>query len=162
VAEEPVTKARAASESQPEEAREPVAQPDQQLLRALADLDNVRKRFERELTRERAAERARLAAQWLPVVDDLERALDHVDGEGDAFATGVRAVYEQALRVLERLGFPRFDDIGQPFDPVRHEALGAVESDAPPGTVASTTRAGYGTDDNLLRPATVLVARRRE
>jgi molecular chaperone GrpE len=132
---------------------------DQRLLRALADLDNLRKRYERELRRERHDERARVAAQWLPVVDDLERALEYAGPNGDALVAGVRAVYDHALAVLEQLGFPRFDDIGEPFDPTRHEAVGAVESAAPAGTVAVAARPGYGTDDDMLRPASVLVAR---
>jgi molecular chaperone GrpE len=132
-------------------------EPDQRLLRALADLDNLRKRYGRELERERGEERRRVANEWLPVVDDLERALEHATGESSALGAGVLAVYEHALAVLSQLGFDRFEDVGEPFDPRRHEALGAIESDAPPGTVAVTTRAGYGRDDEILRPATVLV-----
>ena len=92
------------------------------------------------------------------MVDDLERALEHATGESTALGAGVLVVYEHALAVLSRLGFGRFEDVGEPFDPRRHEALGAVESDAPPGTVAITTRAGYGSDDEILRPATVIVS----
>jgi molecular chaperone GrpE len=135
-------------------------EPDQRLLRALADLDNLRKRFDRELRRERTAERERVAAQWLPVVDDLERALEYAGPNGDALIAGVRAVYDHALTVLEQLGFPRFEDIGEPFDPTRHEAVGAVESAAPAGTVAVAARPGYGTEDRVLRPASVVVSRR--
>ncbi|MDQ1521505.1 MAG: molecular chaperone GrpE [Actinomycetota bacterium] len=135
-------------------------EPDQRLLRALADLDNLRKRYERELIRERSTERARVAAQWLPVVDDLERALEYAGSNGDPLIAGVRAVHDHALAVLEQLGFPRFEDIGAPFDPTRHEAVGAVESTAPAGSVAVASRPGYGTNENMLRPASVLVARR--
>ena len=134
------------------------SEPDQRLLRALADLDNLRKRYRRELERERGEERRRVANEWLPVVDDLERALEHATGESTALGAGVLAVYEHALAVLSRLGFDRFEDVGEPFDPRRHEALGAIESDAPPGTVAVTTRAGYGRDNEILRPATVIVS----
>jgi molecular chaperone GrpE len=154
MAEEPVTTAGTEETARPER--------DERLLRALADLDNLRKRFEREMTRERVGERARVTALWLPLVDDLERALDFADAADDPLAAGVRAVYEQALAVLERLGFPRFEDLGEPFDPMRHEAVGAIASDAPPGTVAATTRAGYGTGNEVLRPASVVVARRPE
>lgn len=131
-----------------------------QLRRALADLDNLRKRYERELARERARQRANVAAAWLPVVDDLERALQHADADPGALVEGVRAVRDQALSVLERLGFPRFDDVGQPFDPTRHEAVSAVESDdAPAGSVLAAVRPGYGTAGQVLRPAGVVVAR---
>lgn len=129
------------------------------LLRALADLDNLRKRYAREVAHERAAERARVGAEWLPVVDNLERALQHAGAEGGAVLEGVRVVLDQALAVLARLGFPRYDDLGERFDPARHEAVGALDSDAPPGTVVAVVRPGYGTADRVLRPAGVVVAR---
>lgn len=130
------------------------------LLRALADLENLRKRYARELTRETAAERARVAVQWLPVVDNLERALEHADADPSALIEGVRAVWEQAVGVLGRLGFPRFDDVGERFDPSRHQAVSAVEKvDAPDGTVVGSAWPGYGTGDTVLRPAGVVVAK---
>lgn len=130
-----------------------------QLRHALADIDNLRKRYEREAARERSYERARFALEWLPLVDDLERALEHADPD-DPVVEGVRAVRDKALAVLSRFGFPRFDDIGQLFDPQRDEALGQVDSAAEPGTVVAALRPGYGTSEALLRPAGVVVARR--
>jgi molecular chaperone GrpE len=93
-----------------------VSELEDRLRRALADLDNLRKRYERELARERAAERARLAALWLPIVDDLDRALEHADGDPAALIEGIRAVRDQAVTTLAQLGFPRFTDVGRPFD----------------------------------------------
>lgn len=136
-----------------------VAEIEGRLLRALADLENLRKRYERELSRETAAERARVASQWLPVVDNLERALEHANAHPDALIEGVRAVWEQAVGVLRRLGFPRFDGLGEQFDPSRHEAVRAVENDAPHGTVVASAWPGYGTTDAMLRPAGVVVAK---
>jgi molecular chaperone GrpE len=149
---------------QPDAPHEPannhrVTELEDQLRRALADLDNFRKRFQRELIRERDAERARAAASWLPIVDDLERALEHADADTSPIVEGVRAVYEHALALLERLGFPRFDDVGRPFDPARHEAVGAIEADAPKGTVVTAVRPGYGSENEILRPAGVVVAK---
>jgi molecular chaperone GrpE len=132
---------------------------DEQLVRALADLDNLRKRFDREVSRERSAERGRVASEWLPVVDNLELALQHAGPDAGAIAEGVRAVYEQALGVLGRLGFSRFDDVGEPFEPLRHEAVGAVDSDSPAGTVVTVVRPGYGDGTSVLRPAAVIVSR---
>ena len=132
-----------------------------QLRAALADLDNLRKRFEREVARERQDERARVAAAWLPVIDDLDRALEHLESstEGiDAVSDGVRVVRDHALTVLARMAFPRFTGVGDPFDPARHEAVGTLPSDQPPGTVVEVLRPGYGTVDLVLRPAAVLVA----
>jgi molecular chaperone GrpE len=71
----------------------------------------------------------------------------------------VRVVRDHALDVLARLGFPRFEDIGERFDPARHEAVGAIEADAPPGTIVAVVRPGYGTPEVILRPAAVVVAR---
>jgi molecular chaperone GrpE len=133
--------------------------PDERLVRALADLDNLRKRFDREVSRERSAERNRSASEWLPVVDNLELALQHAGPDAGAIAEGVRATYDQALGVLARLGFQRVDDVGEPFDPLRHEAVGAVDSDAPAGTVLSVVRPGYGDGAAVLRPAAVIVSR---
>lgn len=129
-----------------------------QLRRALADLDNLRKRFDREMGRERASERTRVAAQWVPMVDDLERALAHAGDNPAAVIEGVRAVRDQAVVVLERLGYPRYDDIGRPFDPVRDEAVGTAPGPGPRGTVVATVRAGYGEDETILRPAAVIVS----
>jgi molecular chaperone GrpE len=127
--------------------------------RAVADLDNLRKRYARELERERAAERARVAAQFLPVLDNLDRALAHAGGDPGAIVEGVRAVREEALAALTRLGFPRYEEVGVPFDPNRHEATRIVESDeVPAGTVVEVLRPGYGRDDRWLRPAAVTVA----
>jgi molecular chaperone GrpE len=138
-----------------------VEEPDPQLLRVLADLDNLRKRYERRLAAEAAAERARVVASWLPIVDDLERALEQGEGGAPtgALGEGLRAVYEQALAVLDRLGFARFDDIGRTFDPARHEAVATVATDEAPGTVTAAVRPGYETPDEVLRPARVVVAR---
>jgi molecular chaperone GrpE len=128
--------------------------------RALADLDNFRKRAARDADRQRADERARTAAAWLPVLDNLERAVEHADAEPDAVLQGVRAVRDQALDLLARLGFPRQDDEGRPFDPTRHEAVGVVaDPGAPEGTVVRVVRPGYGDRENQLRPALVVVAK---
>jgi molecular chaperone GrpE len=139
------------------------SEPDPQLLRALADLDNLRKRYERQLATASRAERARVTSLWLPVIDDLERALQHSDGgENGAMAEGLRAVYEHAVSVLAGLGFVRFDDMGRPFDPARHEAVGAIDADAPPGRIVALVRPGYEDGDEVIRPARVVVARAPE
>lgn len=126
-------------------------------LRAMAELDNVRKRHSRELERQRTAERARVASAWLPVLDNLELALGHASD--DAFAEGVRATLDQAVEVLARLGYPRQDATGVPFDPAVHEVVTVLDDpDVPPNTVVRVLRPGYGD----LRPAAVAVSRRRE
>jgi molecular chaperone GrpE len=136
-----------------------LAETEDRLRRALADLDNLRKRYHRELARERDAERRRAALEMLPVIDNLERALDHATPDCSPLADGIRVVHDQAVTALARLGFERFDDVGQPFNPARDEAVGAIDSDAPPGTVVVAVRPGYRAGEDLLRPAGVVVAK---
>lgn len=131
--------------------------------RAVADLDNLRKRYTRELDRERTTERSRVAGAWLPVVDNLERAIAHTGDQSDAVVEGVRSILDQALQVLEQLGYPRDAEAGVPFDPERHEVVGVVDHvDSAPGTVVEVLRPGYGDGSRQLRPAAVLVSRREE
>jgi molecular chaperone GrpE len=131
--------------------------------RAVADLDNLRKRYTRELDRERVTERSRVAGAWLPVVDNLERAIAHTGGQSDTVVEGVRSILGQALQVLEQLGYARDAEAGVPFDPERHEVVGVVEqADSAPGTVVEVLRPGYGQGSSQLRPAAVLVSRREE
>jgi molecular chaperone GrpE len=129
----------------------------QELRRALADADNMRKRFDRETGRIREQERAAVAQRWLPVVDNLDRALDHADADPARIIDGVRAVRDQAVRVLDELGFPRRDDTGEKFDPARHDAVGSRPG-APPGTVVQVVQPAYGSGEHQLRPALVVVA----
>jgi molecular chaperone GrpE len=139
-----------------------IAELDDQRLRALADLDNLRKRCAGQVSAARAEARAEVAARWLPVVDNLERALDHAHADPGSIVEGIRAVLDQAMGVLSQLGFPRRDDLGTPFDPARHEAIAAVsETDAPAGSVIDVVRPAYGDRDRQLRPAQVVVAKDR-
>jgi molecular chaperone GrpE len=131
--------------------------------RALADLDNARKRAARELSHVRDSERAVVAKQFLPVVDNLELALAHADEAPGAVIEGIRAVRDQAIAVLARLGYERFDEPGVPFDPTVHEVVSVVEDpDAAPATVVQVLRPGYGNAERQLRPAGVAVSRSRE
>ncbi|WP_073762400.1 nucleotide exchange factor GrpE [Streptomyces sp. CB02923] len=129
--------------------------------RALADLDNLRKRHARELERERQTERSRTAAAFLPVLDNLELALNHAGADPGAIVEGVHAVRDQAVNVLELLGYPRHAETGVAFDPARHEVIGVVQDpDTSPGTVVDVLRPGYGDGEHQLRPAAVTVAKR--
>lgn len=138
-----------------------VAELEDRWRRSLADLDNLRKRYSRELPRERAAERERVAAAFLPVIDNIDLALQHADAAPGAIVEGVRAIREQALAVLAHLGYPRQDEVGRPFDPSRHEVVAVVpvEEGSEPGSVVEVVRPGYGGAEQSLRPAAVTVAR---
>jgi molecular chaperone GrpE len=100
-----------------------------------------------------------VTAAWLPVVDNLDLALQHADADPASIVRGVRAVRDQALTVLAGLGFPRRDDLGVRFDPARHEAMSTIpDPHAEPGTVVTVLRPGCGQDERQLRPASVVVA----
>ncbi len=137
-----------------------LAEAEDQKLRALADLDNLRKRCAAQVERAEADARTQVARQWLPVIDNLERALEHAAADPRTIIDGIRAVRQQALGVLASLGFPRRDDTGAVFDPARHEAVAATyDPRVPPGTVVQVVRPGYGEPDRQLRPAQVVVAK---
>ena len=139
-----------------------VAELEDKWRRALADLDNLRKRHARERPGELAAERVRVARAWLPVLDNLELALAHADPD-DPIAQGVKAVRDQAVEVLRGLGYPRNDETGVPFDPALHEVVTMVDApDTAPNTVVQVIRPGYGEPGRQLRPAAVAVSRKQE
>jgi molecular chaperone GrpE len=137
-----------------------VAELEDQWRRALADFDNLRKRVARESAQQRDDERARVTAQWLPILDNLDRALEHAGSDPSPIVEGVRVVRDQALELLARLGFPRRSEVGEAFDPSRHEAVAVVpDPEARAGTILHVVRPGYGTDEHQLRPASVVVAK---
>src|ERR1700722_4862197 len=137
-----------------------LAEAQDQRLRALADADNIRKRCATQVSRATEETKAMVAAAWVPGVGNLERALKYSHADPDAVIDGIRTVWDQAVGILARLGFPRRDDAGAKFDPARHEAIGVqTDPDAEPGTVLEVVRAGYGDGEHQLRPAQVVGAK---
>ncbi|GAA4252736.1 nucleotide exchange factor GrpE [Dactylosporangium darangshiense] len=133
---------------------------EERFQRAAADADNARKRCDKLVAERTAAERRRVAAAWLPILDHLDLALHHAEADPQAIVQGVAHVRQEARDVLERLGFGPLGTPGEPFDPARHEAAEAVpDPQAPPGTVVRVMRPGYGGPEGLLRPAVVAVAK---
>jgi molecular chaperone GrpE len=129
-------------------------------LRALAEADNVRKRCAAQVSRAEAEARASVARQWLPVIDNLDLALTHATADPATIIEGVKAVRQQALDVLARMGYARRDDRGVTFDPERHEAVASrPDPAATSDVVAEVIRPAYGEGDRQLRPAQVVVAR---
>src|ERR1700730_11463685 len=128
-------------------------------LRALADADNARKRCAEQVRRAQAEARAQVAREWLPVIDNLERALGDAQADPSVIIEGIQAVRQQALSVLAKLGFSRRDDTGAMFDPTRHDAVASrADPDAVPGTVVEVVEPAYGDGDQQLRPARVVVS----
>src|SRR5580700_8592448 len=142
------------------EAAARIAELEDQRRRARAELDNMRKRGARQVIEARERAQAEVAERWLPVVDNLDRALEHTQADPASIVDGIRAVRRQALDLLSGLGFPRRDDLGTSFDPNRHEAV-ATRPDpaAPEGSVVEVVRPGYGDGGRQLRPAQVIVAK---
>jgi molecular chaperone GrpE len=135
-----------------------LAQMEDRYKRALADLDNYRKRAARELDRLVSERADALLRDWLEVVDGVERALRQKPE--NALYEGLRAVFEQMEAALARQGVRRIGEPGEPFDPNRHEAISVEETDAAPDrTVIDVARSGYARGDRVLRPAQVVVAR---
>jgi molecular chaperone GrpE len=130
-------------------------------LRAAADLENLRKRQKREMDDVRLESKGRVLKEMLPVVDNLERAIEHATAQAgtNPIVEGVQLVLRQFLTAFERLDVTPIEAGGQPFDPNLHEAISQAESDAPPGTVVQVLQRGYKSGDRLLRPALVVVAK---
>jgi len=131
-------------------------------LRARADLENFRRRSQREHAEAMRFACEPLIRELLPVVDNLERALEHAGAEPQAVVEGVRMVLKSLLDVLEKHGVKRIDATGQPFDPTHHHAVGHVESaEHEPNHVIEQHHTGYTLHDRLLRPALVTVSKRK-
>ena len=132
-------------------------------LRERADLENARKRHQRD--REEAIRFAndRLLKEMIPVLDNLERAVGHAEqGEDDnqGLLEGVNMTISQFRKVLEDFGVKPINALGADFDPNLHQAMGQVESeDQAPNTVVSEFQKGYLLNDRLLRPSLVMVAK---
>ncbi len=128
------------------------------MLRVAADFDNFKKRSRKEQQDALRRAEEKLVLEFLPVLDNLERALSHVEGDAGGLAEGVRMVQKQFLAVLEKLEIRPFDSVGQAFDPERHEALQQVHAEAPAGTIAQQLQRGYVRGEKLVRPALVVVS----
>lgn len=132
------------------------------LLRTAAEFDNFRKRIERERREHADLATADLLTDILPVVDDLERALQAQSGaEAEVYRKGVELIHRQLLDVLKRRGVKPIDVDGADFDPRFHQAVSQeVSQDLREGQVMEELRRGYMLGDRLLRAAMVKVATR--
>ncbi len=135
------------------------------LLRTTADLDNVRKRTRREIDDARTEARSKVLREMLPVIDNLERAVEHAEsGQGNtgvaSLIEGVKLVLRQFAQALERSDVMPVDAVGKPFDPNMHEAISQIETtEHAPGSVVQALQKGYTIGNRLLRPALVVVAK---
>ena len=139
-----------------------------QLLRTLAEMDNLRKRMEREKAEATLYAASNFARDILSVSDNMERALATAEADHLKEATqpvkdlvaGVEMTNRELLNVFERHGIKRVDPMGEKFDPHFHQAMFEVPTnDEPPGTVVKVMQAGFKIGDRVLRPALVGVAK---
>ncbi len=132
------------------------------VLRLAAELDNTRKRLEREKSEGISYANESIMRQLIDVIDNLERAIEHgeKDESCDGLLDGVRMTHKGFIDLLAKFGAAPFDSVGSSFDPNRHEAVFQEQSrDYPDMTVTKEFQKGYTLRDRLLRPARVGVAR---
>lgn len=129
--------------------------------RAQAEFMNYRKRIEREQEQQRLYALGSAVKRYLPVVDDLERAIQNVpsDCQGIPWVEGINLIYQKMSSALEADGVKTVGAVGEPFDPNLHEAIGqAPSNDHPSGHIIEVLQKGYLMGDKILRPAMVRVA----
>ncbi len=134
----------------------------EQYLRTLAEMENLRKRTQRD--KEDLAKYANesILREILPVIDNLERAVEHAEqaDSNDGLFEGVQMTLTQFSQLLSKFGVEPVDAVGQPFDPAYHQAMGQMESeDYPVNTVVQQMQKGYQLNKRLLRPAFVMLAK---
>lgn len=138
------------------------------LLRSLAEMENLRKRTEREVADSRQYAVTGFARDVLQVADNMHRALDSIgnelresaDAKVKALVEGIDLTERELDKVLDKHGVKKFSPEGEKFDPNFHQAMYEIpDSRVPPGTVAEVIQAGYMIGDRVLRPAMVAVAK---
>jgi molecular chaperone GrpE len=143
-------------------ARAEAARMKDQWMRTAADFDNFRKRSRRELEDMRKAGKEELLKEFLPVFDNLERAVQSAQRATDVkgVAEGLSMVLRQYVDTLARGGITKVPSVGKLFDPAHHEAIQQVETaEHPPGTVVAEVQPGYLQGERLIRAAMVVVAK---
>lgn len=132
-------------------------------LRALAEMENLRRRAAQDVEKAQKFALEKFAGDLLPVIDSLERALEHTDKENPDFKAiyeGVELTLKSMLNTIEKFGVLQIDPQGSPFDPNKHEAMSLVEStDVAPNSVVAVMMKGYELNGRVLRPAMVMVAK---
>ena len=145
-----------------------LAEAKDRLLRALADMDNMRKRTEREVADSRVYGISNFARDILGVADNMHRAMQALDDElrakadeaTKALLEGVELTERELINVLEKHGVTKVEPLGQKFDPNRHQAMYEIEdASVPSGTVIQVMQAGYLIGERVLRPALVAVSK---
>ena len=149
--------------SETEQLQQQVAEANDQVLRVQAEMQNVRRRVERDVENAHKYALDKFSADLLPVVDNLERALSSIsaDDEGQkAVAEGIELTLKSFVDVLARFKIEPVDPAGQPFDANLHQAVSMVPNpDLEPNTVMDVFQKGYTLNGRLIRPAMVIVSK---
>jgi molecular chaperone GrpE len=130
-------------------------------VRRVADFENAKKRLVREKEEFAKFANEKIIAAFLPVIDNLDRALSHVgDSENNvSFTSGIALIKKQVMDILQAQGLEKIESVGKPFDPHVHEAMGTVASEEyPEDTVVEEIQVGYVYKEKLLRPSWVRVS----
>jgi molecular chaperone GrpE len=132
-------------------------------LRSQADAQNTKRRAEQDVERARKYALERFASELLPVVDNLERALESASGDDEALrpiAEGVELTLKSFFDALRKFNIEPVDPAGEPFDPNMHQAMSMVENpDVEPNSVIAVMQKGYTLNGRLVRPAMVMVSK---
>lgn len=158
------------SEGEVAELREQLAEQKEQVLRAKAEMQNVRRRSELDVQKAHKFGTEKLIKELLPVVDSLEKAIESTrDDEvaNEKVVTRIREGVDMTLNMLltnlEKFNVKQINPVGEPFDPQLHEAMSMVPSqEAEPNSVIAVMQKGYTLNDRLVRPAMVMVAKAPE
>lgn len=130
------------------------------VLRERAELENQRKRLQRDLDQARRFANEKLLADLLPVLDNLERGLAVEGADYDGLRGGVELTQRELARIVEANGLKAVGAIGDAFNPEHHEAMAMVEdANHKPGRIVSVMQKGYVLNERLLRPALVSVSK---
>lgn len=142
-----------------EELEQQIADLTDALQRERADVINVRRRHEDQITNLRTVVKAGVVRDLLPVVDNFERALKHVPEElsDNDYIKGVQGVVKQFEKTLEDIGVTRIKTVGEPFDPKLHEAVSMEEGDGDTEIVSEELQSGYALGEEVIRHAMVRV-----
>ena len=150
-------------QSKTEQLQQQVASANDQVLRVQAEMQNLRRRAERDVENAHKYALDKFAPELLPVVDNLERALAAIDGDDagqKAVAEGIELTLKTFVDVLVRYKVEAVDPAGQPFDAELHQAVSMVpNADIEPNTVMDVFQKGYTLNGRLLRPAMVVVSK---
>lgn len=142
------------------EAEQAAAEMRETMLRERADVENQRRRLQRDLEQARRFANERLLGDLLPVCDSLEQGLSARTGDAEALREGMQLTLKSLLKVAQGNGLQPIDPLHRPFDPELHQAMNMVATDEhAPGIVIAVMQKGYLLNERLLRPALVTVSK---